>query len=346
MVTTTTTTLISKSNGSKHANELYQKINSITTYQRPYIRTILNKLGETSQDNANLICDYIINEQNTFNIKESTKEGKIKVLVWLANHFHDEKKFIDMTKHDIVSYLHRLRKPISEDPKQNWIGSYNIRQLIIVSFFKWLFDPGESDYRARKIPECVNGIKKLPTREKSKYTSSDIWSEKEIGLFLIYCPNKRDRYYLAMAFDMSARPSEILNLKIKDILFKKSDQQIQYAEVEIKGGKTGTRIVPLIDSIPYVKDWIENGHPNGNNPDSWLFVSLAKTNFGFKLTYDGLLKHFKDFYKNKYFPQLVSDSSIPQADRSFIKNILTKPFCMYIFRHSALTQKSILLKDE
>ena len=62
-----------------------------------------------------------------------------------------------------------------------------------------------------------------------------------------------------MAFDMSARPSEILNLKLKDILFKKSDQQIQYAEVEIKGGKTGTRIVPLIDSIPYVKDWIENG---------------------------------------------------------------------------------------
>ena len=93
---TTTTTLISNSNGTKHANELYQKINSITTYQRPYIRTILNKLIETSQDNANLICDYIINKQNTFNIKESTKEGKIKVLVWLSNHFQDKKKFIDM----------------------------------------------------------------------------------------------------------------------------------------------------------------------------------------------------------------------------------------------------------
>jgi len=57
-----------------------QRINEITVYQRPYIRTILNKLSETSQDNANLICDYIINEQNTFNIKESTKEGKIKFL--------------------------------------------------------------------------------------------------------------------------------------------------------------------------------------------------------------------------------------------------------------------------
>jgi hypothetical protein len=51
----------------------YQKINSIITYQRPYIRTILNKLGETSQDNANLICDYIINEQNTFILSNQTK---------------------------------------------------------------------------------------------------------------------------------------------------------------------------------------------------------------------------------------------------------------------------------
>ena len=74
----------------------YIKKSTVTTYQRPYFITILNKLSETSYNNANLICDYIINEQNTFNIKESTKEGKIKVLVWLSNHFQDKKKFIDM----------------------------------------------------------------------------------------------------------------------------------------------------------------------------------------------------------------------------------------------------------
>ncbi|MGZ8854409.1 MAG: hypothetical protein ACXW07_00565 [Nitrososphaeraceae archaeon] len=71
-----------------------QRINEIIVYQRPYIRTILNKLAEVN--NAKSIYGYIINEQNTFNIKESTKEGKIKVLVWLSNHFQDKKKFIDM----------------------------------------------------------------------------------------------------------------------------------------------------------------------------------------------------------------------------------------------------------
>ena len=52
-----------------------------------------------------------------------------------------------------------------------------------------------------------------------------------------------------MAFDMSCRPSELLNLRIRDLQFKINNEGFQYAEVEIKGGKTGSRIIPLIDSI-------------------------------------------------------------------------------------------------
>ena len=59
-----------------------------------------------------------------------------------------------MVKNDIISYLHKLRKPITEDPTQSWIGTYNIRQLIIVSFFKWFYNPYEPNFRARNIPAC------------------------------------------------------------------------------------------------------------------------------------------------------------------------------------------------
>ena len=55
-----------------------------------------------------------------------------------------------MERSEILSFLTKLKKPVSEDPKRTWIGSYNIRQLIIVSFFKWLFDPTEHDYKLRK----------------------------------------------------------------------------------------------------------------------------------------------------------------------------------------------------
>ncbi len=36
------------------------------------------KLARDNPNNARLICEYILTEQTEFNIKDSTKEGKIK----------------------------------------------------------------------------------------------------------------------------------------------------------------------------------------------------------------------------------------------------------------------------
>src|SRR5262249_17271794 len=148
-----------------------------------------------------------------------------------------------------------------------------------------------------------------------------------------YCPSKRDRCYHAMANDMSARTHEILNLKIKDIVFKITEEGTQFAEVLVAGGKTKPRTLPLIDSIPYLKDWILD-HPTGTNPDSWLFVSLAYNTFGSKLSYDGLFGRYAYYYKTGYFPKLVDDNTVPEADKAYIKNLLTKPWNPYVFRHS------------
>ena len=107
--------------------------------------------------------------------------------------------------------------------------------------------------------------------------------------------------------------------------------------------KTKPRTIPLIDSIPYVKEWIHN-HPTGTNPESWLFLSRGNNAFGSKLTYDGLFGQYKYYYKTHYFPKLLEDETTPEADKAYIKNMLTKPWNLYIFRHSALTEKSQILK--
>jgi hypothetical protein len=41
----------------------------------------------------------------------------------------------------------------------------------------------------------------------------------------------------------------------------------QYVEVVVNG-KTGTRPVPLINSIPYLKDYLDHEHPQPRNPKS------------------------------------------------------------------------------
>lgn len=89
---------------------LSQKAESIVRLQRPYIKKILLDLISINSDNASLISDYIINEETQFNIKESTKEGKIKTLIWLSAHFRHSKSFKGVTREDILSYVNCLRK--------------------------------------------------------------------------------------------------------------------------------------------------------------------------------------------------------------------------------------------
>ncbi len=165
-----------------------------------------------------------------------------------------------MIKEDILEFLNSLRKPSDKDPTHKWIGSYNGRQTILLKFFKWFYSPNEPDNRKRITPTCMQGIKRLTRKEKTGYEPGDIWEDRDHNVFLKYCPYKRDRCYHAMANDMSARPHEILGLKIKDIKFCIPEDNIQYAEVRIKDGKTGPRTIPLIDSVPYLKEWLQE-HP-------------------------------------------------------------------------------------
>jgi len=145
--------------------DLERKIDSITkTLSRPYFNKILKDLLKSNPANAKTIVDYILTEQTEINIKDSTKESKIKTLVWLSN-FHENKSFIKLTKQDILEYLNNLRKTILEDPSNKWIGTYNGRQIMLSKFFKWLYYPYE-DYRKRSIPICMQGIRKLPRKEK------------------------------------------------------------------------------------------------------------------------------------------------------------------------------------
>ena len=182
---------------------------------RPYFNKILKELVKKNLENATIICDYIIAEQIEINIQNSTKESKIKVLTWLSNHFQDEKSFRNMTKHDILDFLNKLRKSVTEDPASKWIGSYNGRQIILTKFFRWLYNPDEPDHRNRITPSCMQSIKRLPRKEKTSYKPTDILESKDNSIFLKYCPSKRDRCYHSLANDMSARPGEKVLLPVQ-----------------------------------------------------------------------------------------------------------------------------------
>ena len=144
----------------------------MTNHQRPYIRSVLQKLAAHCAANASLVCDFIDAELTEQNIKETTKEGMIKCLVWLSAHFDHEKQYKDMTKADMLEYLNSLRKPASEEPQNRSIGTYNHRVRIYSKFFWWLYSPDEAEWRKRVCPPCMNGIRQLPPPEESSIGAS------------------------------------------------------------------------------------------------------------------------------------------------------------------------------
>lgn len=315
---------------------------SIVENQPNYIKKLYSEIVNTSWSNGKIIHDYITAEEAEINIQESTKGDKIKKLCLLSRFFQHKKCFSEMTKTDILSYLNSLQKPVSNDPTHKSVGTYNGRQMVFMKFFRWLYNPDEPDHRKRITPPCMVGAKGLPRREKSPYKPEDIWTVNDHIIFLKYCHMARDRCWHAMVHDTSARPHELLGLRIKDINFKISPDGIQYAVIHVHG-KTTSRTLPLITCIPYVKEWLGN-HPFANNPDSKLFVSVGTNNFGQPLTRDGLLKHYQSYYRNTHFPNLIKDPIVPTKDKEAIGRLLDKPWNLYIFRHSALTHKSQILR--
>jgi hypothetical protein len=148
-----------------------------------------------------------------------------------------------------------------------WIGTYNLFRTYLMRFFKWLYYSDiEKDKRGK--PAVIENIPQLKRKEESIYKPSDLWTEQDDFLFLKYCPSKRIKCYHAVSRDTSARPHEILkNLKIKDILVKFTPDRKQYAEI-LLNGKAGSRHIPLFNSIPYIKDYLDHEHPQPSNPNA------------------------------------------------------------------------------
>jgi hypothetical protein len=328
--------------------DVAEKVKLATAHlHMPFCEALLMDRTRMSQENAAVIANYIIIMKREINPRANYVKNNIQFLSELSRFVGIEKRFEDFTKYDILFYLDNLRKSENDDPMHKWIGSYNVKSEAILRFYKWLYYQNIEDPKKRNElsklegkPNCIIGIRQLKRKEISCYKPSDLWTQEDDKLFLKWVTNKRDRCYHIVARDLSARPHEILGIKIRDVVFKNANNY-QYAETLVNG-KTGSRCLPLIQSIPYVKDWLSE-HPSRNNSNSCLFVAVSNRSRGKPLTVGGLYQIYK-YYKDEFFPTLLNDASIPAEDREKIKILLTKPFNPYIRRHSAISEKSKTLK--
>jgi integrase/recombinase XerD len=291
---------------------------------------------------ASIIADYIKVMRSEVNPVDSYRRDVIGVLTKLVKfHVNNRKKtFKEMTRDDVLSFLDSFRKTEEADPLHKWIGTYNHYRIHLLRFFKWLYSP-EIEHTKREKPPVVDNIPRLKRKEISIYKPTDLWTPEDDLLFLKYCPGSRERCYHAISRDLSCRPSEILRLKIKDIVFKMVGAN-QYAEVVVNG-KTGRRPLAIINALPYLKDYLDHEHPMPRNPKAPLICGMSK-GIGRHLTPLRIAQIYRD-YKERLFPALLESPNVLPEDKKKIAELLKKPWNPYIRRHSAITEKSMILKE-
>jgi predicted component of type VI protein secretion system len=116
--------------------ELEKKFYSITkgAPTSAYFNYVKN-MASTNIQNANILYDFIITEQNHTNVRLSTRLSYIKVIC-LFNRYLSYRDFTKITKNDILDYLNSLKRSELDDPTHKWINTYNTRQAM----FKIIFD--------------------------------------------------------------------------------------------------------------------------------------------------------------------------------------------------------------
>jgi hypothetical protein len=315
-----------------------RKLETVTEGLTREYRNLFNIL---SKEDALTLMDYVISLKTEINPSDNYRKSVIKIIgkfMMFCRHSTDV-PLVQLGRENVLAFLGSFRKSEDSDPLHKWIGTYNLYRVHLLRFFKWLHHP---DIEPNKRPRIIENIPQLKRKEKSIYKPTDMWTAQDDLLFLKYCLSKRMKCFHTMAKDTSCRPHELLKLRIKDVTFKIAPDKSQYAEATVNG-KTGNRHLVLIDSIPYVKDYLDHEHPQPGNPNA-IFLSGNRKSLGRTIGIKAIETMYKR-YRTRFFPRLLESPTVLPEDKPKIRELLKKPWNPYIQRHSSLTDKSKILKE-
>ena len=117
-------------------------------------------------------------------------------------------------------------------------------KVAIKKFYKTM--SGGDEY-----PKKVRWIKTTMKHNRRKLPE-DLLSREEIGRLIKACSNERDRALISLLYEGGLRVGELHSLKIKHLKF--SDYGVK---VTIPEGKTGARVIPVIESERYLRNWLD-----------------------------------------------------------------------------------------
>jgi integrase len=176
-------------------------------------------------------------------IAPATQQKYLAYLVVVGKHVGTT-HFEDMDKDDVKDLVAWVQ---SKDHAPSTVDTY---KEIIRQFWSWLRGKDAKG----EYPDEVAWIK-VDTKRSSGKLPSDLLTKEDVEKQIEACHNARDKALIAILWETGARIGELIDVTVGDIEDRKHGMKITI------DGKTGSRRLPLVESVPYLNKWL-NEHPN------------------------------------------------------------------------------------
>ncbi|MCX6814292.1 MAG: tyrosine-type recombinase/integrase [Candidatus Aenigmarchaeota archaeon] len=214
------------------------------------------------------------------------------------------KDFEKCSREDVMKFMARIEgSDMAERTKYDY-------KKMIKRFYKWLL--GEDEF----YPPQVRWIK-CSLKNCYKMLPEDLLSEDEIRKLIEAATNMRDKSLVSMLYEGGFRIGEVLPLKMKHIEFN-----AQFARVTVpQEGKTGVRRVLLVNSAPYIANWLSH-HEQRGDPNASVWVSIRHN--GKKTQYNTVRSLLIDLAKKAGVKKRVNPHSFRHARATHLAGMLTE----------------------
>ncbi len=176
--------------------------------------------------------------------------------------------FLEPTKDAIEQFLVSV-----EDEESAPDTKLEVRKTI-KALYKWFQDG--------RFKDIVAWVKTTRSRSNDKLPDSLI-TEAEVRRMIEAAAHPRDRAIVSVMWEAGPRVSEFLTLNVKHVQFDDVGTRLTMK------GKTGMRRILLVDSTPYLAEWLAS-HPKRSKPDAALWVGIGTVGRDEPLQYAALRK--------------------------------------------------------
>ncbi|MBW3001853.1 tyrosine-type recombinase/integrase [Candidatus Woesearchaeota archaeon] len=218
-----------------------------------------------------------------------------------------KKNFDKVTKKDIMNFVSIIeQRNYSEWTKHSY-------KVIVKKFFQWLRKCEDKEY-----PPEVKWIHARVKKDRQNLPNEgDLLTEKDIQKLLDTANNLRDRAFISCLWESGCRIGEIASIRIKDIVFD------EYGCVIHVNGKTGPRKIRVINSAPYLANWLGT-HPNNTDRNDFVWVTHRGQNKGKLLMYSTIRKLIIDLCKEAGIKKRCNPHIFRHSRATFLANHLTE----------------------